>query len=172
MLLGSNGERILTITLDTNAANSREVETIAREFGAAVSIVTVTDRELERSDIVSFPGSRLPETAVWDESRWGIAVWASAEKADLLESVLAIISNGSFPPVGSRSGLSPGERRQLRDAMILTAHAREGRDLFVSNDQRGFIREGRRERLEKLLGTRIVTVSELRAALGALSSSS
>jgi hypothetical protein len=63
---------------------------------------------------------------------------------------------------GQRDDPSTGERRQLRDAMILQAHARDGRDILVSDDVKAFGREGddRRRKLEALCGTRIMTVDE------------
>jgi hypothetical protein len=63
---------------------------------------------------------------------------------------------------GQRDDLSTGERRQLRDAMILQAHARDGRDILVCDDVKAFGREGddRGRKLEALCGTRIMTVDE------------
>jgi hypothetical protein len=61
-------------------------------------------------------------------------VLAGDDSPPRLEAILAIVSAGSFPKPGQRVSLTHGERRQLRDAMILEAHAREGRDVFVTND--------------------------------------
>ena len=44
--------------------------------------------------------------------------------------------------------------------MMLLAHVRAHRDLFVSNDIRAFLDHGRRDKLESLLGTRIMTAPE------------
>ena len=46
---------------------------------------------------------------------------------------------------------------QLSDARILEAHVRDGRDVFVTDDEKDFIHDGRRERLEAELRTRILT---------------
>lgn len=44
--------------------------------------------------------------------------------------------------------------------MNLEAHVREKRDIFVTADSKHFIRHGRREKLEALCSTRIMTVEE------------
>lgn len=95
------------------------------------------------------------------------AVLVSDTDTSRLEAILGIVSNGSFPPPGGRENLSNGQRRQLRDAMILEAHARESRDIFVTEDRKGFIANGKRGRLENLCRTRICTLDELEAGLGA-----
>ena len=41
--------------------------------------------------------------------------------------------------------------------MILEAHHRAGNQIFVTSDKKGFVNHGRRERLETLLGTQILT---------------
>jgi hypothetical protein len=56
--------------------------------------------------------------------------------------------------------LTPGQHNQLRDALILEAHVREKRDIFVTTDTRAFVKHGRRARLEALCSTRIMTVDE------------
>ncbi len=51
--------------------------------------------------------------------------------------------------------------------MILEAHTRERRDVLITNDRKDFIRHGRREKLQALCSTRIMTVEEFCAWLGA-----
>jgi hypothetical protein len=104
--------------------------------------------------------SPILETLVLGESELGYAVLGSEEEPDLLEHILKIISNDSFPRPGSRDDLLPGPRRQLRDAMILLAHVREHREIFVTDDKKAFVRHGRREKLELLLSTSIMTSKE------------
>ena len=99
------------------------------------------------------------ETLVLDESPLGASVLGSDEGATRLDTILAIIASGSFPKAGEQEDLSPARRRQLRDAMILEAHAREGRDVLVSDDLKAFGRE-KRAKLEALCATRIMTVDE------------
>jgi len=53
----------------------------------------------------------------------------------------------------------------LRDAMILEAHVRDGRDIFVTRDTRAYVGRGGdknvlRSKLEGLFSTRIMTVDE------------
>ncbi len=44
--------------------------------------------------------------------------------------------------------------------MILEAHSRDGRDVLVTQNTTDFIKHGRREQLEALCKTRIMTVDE------------
>lgn len=122
-----------------------------------VAAVSVSGRELEKSDIKILT-AQIPETAVSSESRWNEGVFASDD--DPLEDVLSIISNGSFPGPAARNKLTDGQRRQLRDAMIFAAHVREERDIFVTNDSRAFLKESRKEKLEKKYNTRIMIRTE------------
>jgi hypothetical protein len=85
-----------------------------------------------------------------------------------LNAPLTILSNGAFPLPGKRENLSSGQRRQLRDAMILSAHVRSNRDILVSNDRRAFVSEGRRERIEAEYGIRVMTVAEFEAYVSEL----
>ena len=149
-----------TATIDTNLADKDEVIEAARRHGIHVVLTSVSDRELERSPIVPRPSGRILETFVLDESRLGQGVLGSQQDPAILERILSIISNGSFPRPGDRSHLSEGEQRQLRDAILLHAHARERCDLFVTTDERAFVRSGRRDELEHFLGTRILTSTE------------
>jgi hypothetical protein len=95
---------------------------------------------------------------VYGEGRYGRAVYASDASAQSLDQILRIVSCGSFP--SSRANLSDGQRRQLRDALIFEAHVRDARDVFVTNDERAFIRDGRRQELEARFDTRILTGAE------------
>ena len=151
---------MLKITLDTNTVNYAIIEancSLSCEF----KITPITDRELEAID-KRFPKTvgRIPETLVLDESFLDQADLGSKSDSETFEEALMIISNNSFPKLGQRQNLSKGQLNQLRDAMILSAHARKGRDVFVTNDERGFIKHGRRERFEKLFNTKIMTPSE------------
>jgi hypothetical protein len=91
-------------------------------------------------------------------------VYAGEDSAKRIEQILDIISGGTFPRHGNLE-ITPGQRRQLRDAMIFEAHVRDRRDVFITNDARGFIREGRREALEQLYNTRVMRVDEACAFL-------
>jgi hypothetical protein len=151
-----------TVTVDTNTVDDPRVLEAARLAGFNLVRTTVTDREMESSGIQSaLPQHTLVyEPFVLGESRLGFAVLGSEAVSETFERPLRIISSGSFPPRHRRSSLSRGERRQLRDAMILSAHIREGRQVFVTNDVKGFVHGGRRELLEHEFGIEIMTAEE------------
>lgn len=155
---------MLRVTLDTSAVGPPErarVEAACRGRNVELVNTTVTDRELEGTNIPPMSGAPLIEIGIWGESRCGEFVWdpeprsvpktlvigesrlgqaalGSDESPLLFEIILRVISNGSFPPPGERDNLSRGHRKQLRDAMGLEAHTREGRDVMVTNDKRAF----------------------------------
>ena len=148
------------VTIDTNVLPADDLIELAKSRGWDVAIASVTERELGHGDTrLQEEGlGKVFEIAVVGESRLGSCVLAGDN--NFMEALIQIISNGSFPKSGSRGQLTDGQRRQLRDAMILEAHAREGRDIFVTNDRKGFIDDGRREKLQSLLKTRILTREE------------
>jgi hypothetical protein len=149
-----------TITLDTNVADRLEVIEAAQRHGLEIAVVSVTDREMRQSAYCSGVDVRVIESIVFGESEFGQMVLGFEGESALLEQGLQIIGNGSFPKPGSRDHLTAGQRRQLRDTMILVTHGRARRDILVSNDTRAFLRHGRREALESLVGTRIMTSAE------------
>lgn len=175
---------MLRVTVDTNVleGDMRRIRDAVKGLDVEIALTTVTLRE--RGTTKPPEQSVVAETGVWNESRWGEFVWGpsppvfetltlgesrlgmaalgSAESSQRFEAILAVTGNGSFPKPGERDELSEGERRQLRDAMILEPHAREARDILVSNDRRAFIgKDGeKRRRLEAICATRIMTVDE------------
>lgn len=170
----------LLVTVDTNVLDERQITDLrASTTGVAVEFATVTVNERERG-VVDLDVRVVPETAVWGESRWGEAVWggpipelmvldetplgsgvlASDAGVDVFERVLSIVSSGSFPKPGARDSLTDPQRRQLRDAMAFEAHLRQRRHVFVSDDKKAFISHGRREALEALGQTHILTSTE------------
>lgn len=152
------------ITLDTNILPAEDILASAEKFDWDVAIVSVTEREIEGSDLQVHLQriQTVAEAGVYGEARYGRSRYQSTKSDDALDDILKIISNGSFPR--SRTGLSDGHRRQLRDALIFEAHVRDHRDVFVTNDERAFVRDGRREKLEKRFGTRIMTSAEILGA--------
>jgi hypothetical protein len=177
--------RVATITLDTSCLDDGDVErvlTSAADGGFEVDVrtVTVSARESGQPELRSHA---IPDPMVWDESRWDEGAWGSDATVQELvvldetpldsgllaglddltrfEAILRVISNGSFPKPGERDAMTVGQLHQLRDAMALEAHARDGRTVFVTRDRKGFIDGGRRETLEGLCSTRIVTPEEL-----------
>ena len=148
-----------TVTIDTSVLPLGDLLKPLELKGFSVAVVTVTDRELTHPDIR--PELRdltaIPETAVWDETPWGVGLYGGTDDKRL-ERILDIISSGSFPK--DRSNLTPQQLNQFRDALILYAHVREGRDMFVTDDRRAFVNSDRRKVLESELGTRIMTRSK------------
>ncbi|NLP06058.1 hypothetical protein GX411_08935 [Candidatus Fermentibacteria bacterium] len=150
-------------TVDTCSLPVTDYLSLAREKGFVLALVRTSDREAcgsgdlpDGCDVM-----RIPEPGVWGDGKWdGFGYWCGPEDEEGLEEVLGIIGKGSFPPRGSRGKLSPGQRRQMRDAMIFTSHVRHGHDVFVTEDLKGFISNGRRELLQDRFSTRIMTTVE------------
>jgi hypothetical protein len=162
---------MLRVTIDTNVldrtARSRVQEAI-EGIDVDLATTTVTLRERPETQGETLTGSGVVyEAAVYDESTYDEAVYApdvvhetlvlgestvgsavlgGDDSPSRLEAILEIIGNGSFPKPGRRESLTEGERRQLRDAMILEAHSRDGRDILVSNDVTAFGRTGDQSR--------------------------
>lgn len=153
---------MIKITIDTNILSKQKLLDLCRRMGFDVFVVTVTEREIGGTSFqdVAKKLDRLLEIGVWDESSWGKFVWADDSDAKDLEKILEVISNKSFPVLGKRDNLSKGQCKQLRDAMILLAHTKNKRDIFVSNDEKAFIRDGRRERLEKMFKIKIMNEND------------
>jgi hypothetical protein len=156
-----------TVTFDSTTKPDEPIVLKAVDAGCYVTFTSVSVRESRGTDFeVSLSAhGRVPELGVWDESSWDDARWADEPSSGRLEGILAVVSSGSFPK--DRSQLTEGQSHQLRDAMILEAHAAAHRDIFVTADARAFIRNGRREQLEALLQTRILDPTEFEAELDA-----
>jgi hypothetical protein len=153
---------VISVTLDTNILPADALVAAVPRADFEFAVVSVTDRELGASTDLAAPSSvsRVPKTGVWGESVWGGAVWGGSSEGECLEKALVIIGDGSFPPSNRRGTLTDGQRRQLRDAMIFCAHVRAERQIFLTDDTRGFIRGDRRRQLEQSFGTRIMTRDE------------
>ncbi|MBU8920745.1 MAG: hypothetical protein KOO63_02685 [Bacteroidales bacterium] len=159
-----------TATFDTNVFPAEKLVARAGALGVEVAVISVTQREANGATIEEEIRALevILEFGIWDESPWGGFKWAGDRAGDVFEKSLRILSNGSFPPPGSRGSLTDGQRRQFRDAMILANHVLEGRDILVSGDCRAFINHGRRELIEGEFGTRIMTVKEFEGFLDSL----
>lgn len=154
----------MRVTLDTNILPAEALITQAGA-GFEFAVVSVTTRELASSPFAIHltPLGQIPEVGVFGDSTWGEFVWAG--EGSKLESILDALSNGGFPAPTARTQLTNGQRRLMRDAMILEAHLRESRDLFVTNDKKAFVNGGRRELLRATFGARIMTEGEFREYL-------
>ena len=158
----------MKVTLDTNILPADDLIASVLPGLFEFAIVSVTDRETEGlKDLAAQTNIfRILETAAWDESRFDKAVWGDSESAKRKERCLQIISDGSFPPPGARNELTKGEQHQYRDAMIFCGHVRDGGEIFVTNDTKGFVKGGRRASLEKEFHTRIMTRIEFLFVFG------
>jgi len=155
----------MKVTLDTNVLPADDLIASVLPGLFEFSIVSVTDREMGGSE-TQVNISNIPETMVLGESCLGQAVLGDSADASCLEFCLKIISDSGFPPPDKRDKLTSGERRQLRDAMIFCAHLRNGGKIFVTNDEKGFINDDRRVKLENVLYTRIMTRDEFLIEFG------
>lgn len=154
-----------TVTFDSTAKPDDTVVLKAIATGWHVAYASVSLREAKGADfeVTLRNHEQVPEIAVWDESAWGEARWPDESSSERLEKILKLISNSGFPK--SRTNLSQGLLHQLRDAMILEAHVAAGRSVFVTSDTKAFIRNGRRDQLQALLGTRILSTEEFLSEL-------
>jgi hypothetical protein len=154
-----------TVTFDSTVNADETIVLKAKGAGWHVAFTSVSVREAHGSKFeVSLKArERVPELGVFDESSWDEARWADESSSERLERILAIVSNGSFPK--RRAQLTKGQSHQLRDAMILEAHSAARRDVFVTADAKAFISNGRREKLEALLRTRILSPVEFELEL-------
>lgn len=154
----------MKVTVDTNVLPIEDLRALLEPKGFEFLSVTVTDRELEHTSLQNSTQGlgHAPETAVWDESRWDEAVWDDGSGQDLLEKALDIVGDGSFPKRNLRAVLSKGQRHQLRDAIIAVTHLREGNDVLLTGDLKGFVNGGRRERFRDEMGIEVMTPDEFR----------
>lgn len=153
----------MKVTFDTNILPANDLLAACSNYSFDFAVVSVTERELDSTDLLVElkPLDKVMETGVYGESKYGKVKYGSKQTHFTREEILAIISGGSFPR--DRQYLSRGHRRQLRDSMIFHAHVREHRDIFVTNDCRGFIRDGRRQKLQEKFNTQIMTRDEFEA---------
>jgi hypothetical protein len=154
---------MLRVTVDTTAIYGDRIERIRRAvegLNCDIRATTVTYREHDKASLV-IRFTPIAETGVYDESVYGSAV-LGGDDAARFEAILDVIGNRSFPKLGLRDSMTPGQKHQLRDAMILEAHAREGREILVTEDVKGFIgKDGKnRRKLEAICRTRIMTTDE------------
>jgi hypothetical protein len=145
------------VTLDTgvlDASGVKRVEEAAYGLPIEFSHSTVSERESENYSgfLIPSPSTRILETAVIGEARIGSAVVGSKDSEKLLRAILHVIASGNKP-----------EPSQLRDALILLDHVRDGHNILVTTDVKAFIakKDGfKRKELQKLCQTRIMTIDE------------
>jgi len=158
-----------SVSIGTDCLPADELIEHAKLSGYDVAITSVTERELG-SNIEKFLKAgfnQILETIFLNESKLDNCVLADDEE-NYFEKILQIISNGSLPKPRFREPLSKGHLHQLRNALILEAYSREKWDIFVTNDKKGFIKDEWLEKLQDLLGTRILTKKEFFARIAIL----
>jgi hypothetical protein len=178
---GRYSRGVLRVTVDSDIL-PRQMQQIREAVGGLSVEIAPTTVTLREQGVTRLPDEEaVQETLVWNESPWGESVWGPSppvyetltlgesrlgmavlggdDAPSRFEAILDIIGNGSFPKSGERDDLIRGELHQLRDAMILEAHARDGRDVLVSNDVTAFGGAGR-SKLEALCHTKIRTLDE------------
>ncbi len=157
---------MLTVTLDTNTLGLVSVLEVLGDAEADLTTTTVTAREVEGTKWAEHVKTLklTTEDFVLGESRLGEARLGDPETAKRYEQLLSLLSGGGFPKAGQRGSLTDGQKRLQRDAMILSAHARDGRDIFVSNDTKaiGQPGSGLRRRLQERFGIRAMTLEEFK----------
>ncbi len=81
------------------------------------------------------------------------------------EQVVKIISNGSISNPRFIDNFSPGQKRIILDAKTFCSHVIAGRDCFVTKDKKAFIDRGRRDKLEQLASTKILSSEEFQSLI-------
>jgi len=97
----------MKVTFDTNIFPIDDLLRLTDQHSFDIATVSVTGRELQNTD-KQIPVIQIDETALWDESGLDSSQWASEDNN--LETILAIISNGSFPNGTSPENLTVGQR--------------------------------------------------------------
>ncbi|CAI8936373.1 hypothetical protein [Pseudomonas chlororaphis] len=145
------------VTVDTNIFPIADIKDLVTRAGYSLEVISVTNRELEGTDLSEAAGelTETLETFHFGEGSWGRMVWGSVTDAEDFEKILQVISSGGYPK--DRENVTQKQINQRRDALILQAHIRSSKKIFVSNDERGFVKHGRRETLEAMFGVTIFT---------------
>jgi hypothetical protein len=159
---------VLRVTLDTNAVNGyclARIEVACAGHDVELMPTAVTDWEQEGTAYAKAGRPVLVPTTPFGVGPFGEGPFGGVPpgrntRPGRYDEILKIITTGGFPPPGARNGLTPGNRKKELDAVIFETHVGEGRDVFVTRDVKDFIKDGKREALEALGSTRIMTVDE------------
>jgi hypothetical protein len=150
------------VTLDTNTLPVDDwLGSIDRaKFEFAVISVTVEEMSGTTFAVHLAPLERVDKYTAYGADPYGVGPYGGAIDKECIRRALAIITGGAFTNPDRVYGLSSGELRQRRDAEIICVHVRDKRDIFVTRDEKGFIRDGRRALFEAAFGARIMTPDE------------
>jgi len=148
--------------LDTNTLPPDEwlgpVDRAPFEF--AVVSVTAVEMSGTSYSVHLAPLEQIEKLVPYGVGPYGVGPYGGTIDKDCLRRALSIITAGAFTDPDRVTGLTTGELRQRRDAEIICVHAREKREIFVTRDEKGFIREGRRAEFEAAFVARIMTPEE------------
>ena len=152
----------MKVTFDANMFPCDELINLCNKLGLEVYCATTTNREFNNTSFEK----QLEDTNASSElclvnmSSINASRVNSSESSERLNEILRIISDGAYPKSGQAK--SRGERKQLNDALTFEAHLNEKSDIFVTNDQKAFIKFGKREKLQEKFNTKIMTENEFR----------
>ena len=156
----------LSITLDSSVIDDERILTLCKANDWDLARVSITDRETENTGfhVLLEPLNKISAIFICGESKLGDDILGSKHQADVFDTILDIISTKAFPK--DHSNLSKGEKMQRRNAMILQAHIRERRDVFITIDKKAFIKGELRAKLEDKFNVKIMTVCEFLCEYG------
>jgi hypothetical protein len=158
----------MRITLDTGVlpADALLAAVKGRNFDFAVVSVTVAETQSTSFVATLKPLGEVDQNVAFGAGVYGAHTYGGTPDKECLRKALEVISNGAFADPEPSDKLTDGERSQQHDAIILCTHVRDQRDVLVTTDQKAFIKGERRERLESLFHTRIMTPDEFIATFG------
>ena len=155
------------VTLDTNTVPVEDWLAVDRAM-FHFSVVSVTAQELSGTSysVHLTPLTQIEKHTAFGAGPYSVGPYGGTIDKDCLRRALTIITGGAYTDPDRIEGLSNGQLRQRRDAEIICVHIRERQDIFVTRDEKGFIRNGRRALLAAEYAIRIMTPEEFVLAFG------
>jgi hypothetical protein len=162
---------VVKLTVDTNLINAKGrrtgMNTLERwelegkvRLCAAQRLVDETSNHESRAAKASTM-EQISEPAVWGSatiageqlgSRWGFSRWSSASMpGPAYQDVASVLFPGCSIPL---------TKQDNNDVMFLMAHLFAGNDIFVTNNKKDFIRDGRQAAITERFGTKVMTDDE------------
>jgi len=152
---------LLRLTIDTNLINTKgklePMNTLERwaaegkvELVGAARLLLETEAHVQASRKAKSM-ENVGEPMVWDKSMWDLSNWA-AEGGVSFTDVAAVLFPRSKP-----FELTPN---QDNDVMHLMGHGYGNSDIFLTDNTRDFIRDGRSEKLQEQFQLRVMTPAE------------
>jgi len=133
----------LRIALDKPYKVTRDKSADLKRLKALEKFELIEIHEVQIESQTNKNKRKVLPVAVWDQTKWDEAVWADEDN--------------SYDKIRELIG-----KHNIKDAITLEAHIRNRFDYFITEDKDEFIRNGRREELEKAFPSlKILTVTEL-----------